>query len=69
MWQSPVVDQTGLEGAFDFSLELSAFHPEPGEVLGDRVRDAVIAFGFRVEMRKVPTEITVVARCERPSQN
>jgi uncharacterized protein (TIGR03435 family) len=69
MWQSPVVDQTGLAGAFDFSLAPSALTPMRGEVWGDLIRGAVLAFGFKVETRKVPTQITVVDRCERPSEN
>jgi len=69
MWHSPVVDQTRLEGTFDFSLKPSAVDPQPGENWGDRVREAVIAVGFKVEERKMPTEVTVVDRCERPSEN
>jgi uncharacterized protein (TIGR03435 family) len=69
MWHVPVIDQTDLKGTFDFSLEPSTVDPRPGEIWGDRIRDAVIAFGFRVEMRKVPVEITIVDRCERPSEN
>lgn len=69
MWQSPVVDQTGLTGTFDFSLAPSAVSQAPGEAWGDLVREAVLAFGFKVEMRKAPTEVTVVDRCERPSEN
>jgi uncharacterized protein (TIGR03435 family) len=69
MWHSPVVDQIGLEGTFDFSLNPSVVGPQPGENWGDRVREAVLAVGFKVEERKVPTEVTVVDRCERPSQN
>ena len=69
MWPLPVVHQTGLEGAFDFSPNPPAFDPRPGENRGDRVREAVIAAGFKVEERKVPTEVTVVDRCERPSEN
>jgi uncharacterized protein (TIGR03435 family) len=69
MWQSPVADQTGLEGAFDFSLEPSAMDVLPGQVWSDRVREAMRAFGFKIETRNVPTEVTVVDRCERPSEN
>jgi uncharacterized protein (TIGR03435 family) len=69
MWHSPVVDQTGLDGTFDFSLEPSAVDPQPGQVWSDRIREAVLTFGFKVEMRKVPVEITVVDRCERPTGN
>jgi len=66
VWQSPVVDQTGLEGAFDFTLNPST---EPGEGWGDRIHEALLAVGFKIEYRKVPTEMTVVDRCERPSEN
>ena len=69
MWHSPVVDQTGLAGTFDFSLAPSAITPMRGETWGDLVRGAVLAFGFKVETKKVPTEITVVDRCERPTEN
>jgi uncharacterized protein (TIGR03435 family) len=69
MWHSPVVDQTGLAGIFDFSLAPSAFTAMRGEVWGDLVRGAVLAFGFKVEMRKVPMQVTVIDRCERPSEN
>jgi len=69
MWHSPVVDETGLTGNFDFSLEPSAVDALPGEVWSDRVREAALAFGFKIETKIVPTEITVVDRCERPSEN
>jgi uncharacterized protein (TIGR03435 family) len=69
MWHLPVVDQTGLEGTFDFALDPSAADPQPGENWGDRVREAVVAAGFKVEERKASIEITVVDRCERPSEN
>lgn len=69
MWHSPVVDQTGLAGAYDFSLAPSAVTPAPGEGWGDLVREALLAFGFKVEAKKVPMEVTVVDRCERPSEN
>ncbi len=66
MWQSRVIDQTGLEGAFDFSLSPST---DARESWGDRIREAVLAVGFKVEYRKVPTEVSVIDRCERPSEN
>jgi uncharacterized protein (TIGR03435 family) len=69
IWASPVVDQTGLTGSFDFTLAPSAVNPAPGMVYGDLVRESLLAFGFKVETRKVPLQITVVDRCERPSEN
>ena len=40
-----------------------------GPFNGDRVRQAMEAIGFRVEDRRVPLDVTVVDRCERPSPN
>jgi uncharacterized protein (TIGR03435 family) len=69
MLHAPVLDQTGLDGTFNFSLKPSAIDPQPGESWGDRVREAVLTSGLKLELRKVPTEITVVDRCERPGEN
>ena len=69
MWHLPVVDQTGLEGTFDFSINPGTVIPEPRDTWGDRVREAVIAAGCKVEERKAAVEVTVVDRCERPSEN
>jgi uncharacterized protein (TIGR03435 family) len=75
--QSPAIDKTELEGAFDFSINLSAVAPQPeGRTsaerrasVQDRVREALPAVGLKVEERKMPIEITVVDQCERPSEN
>jgi uncharacterized protein (TIGR03435 family) len=66
VWHLPVVDQTGLEGTFDFTLNPSS---EPGESWGDRMREALTTAGFKIEEKKVPTDVTVVDTCERPSDN
>ncbi len=50
MFQSPVEDQTGLTGRYDFSLEIPT--PSPGEAWSDRLRAAVTTYGFRLETRK-----------------
>jgi hypothetical protein len=59
----------GFAGAFDFSLAPSAIEPVRGQTWGDLVREAMSDFGFKVETRKVPPQVTVVDRCERPSEN
>jgi uncharacterized protein (TIGR03435 family) len=69
VWQLPVVDQTGLEGKFDFTVTTSAVAPAPDMRYGDLVREALFDFGFKVETKKVPLQMTVVDRCERPSEN
>jgi uncharacterized protein (TIGR03435 family) len=75
--QSPVIDKTELEGAFDFSINLSAVAPQPvgktetdrRAAVQDRIREALTAVGLKVEERKMPIEVTVVDQCERPSEN
>ena len=69
MWRAPVADETGLKGAIDFELPTSQVESQPGMNWGDRVREAIEAIGFRVENRRIPMEVTIVDRCERPSAN
>jgi uncharacterized protein (TIGR03435 family) len=77
MLQSPVIDKTELEGAFDFLFDLSAVASQPvvkteaekRAAIQDRVREALTAVGLKVEERKMPIEVTVVDQCERPSEN
>ncbi len=69
VWRVPVVDETELKGKYDFKLATAQMEGEPEMKLGDRVREAIEAIGFRVEDRRVPLEVTVVDRCERPSAN
>jgi uncharacterized protein (TIGR03435 family) len=63
---APVTDETELKGTYDFVIDVQ---PQPGEDQGDLVRGAVEGLGFLVEGRRVSLEITVVDRCERPTEN
>ena len=69
MTQAPVVDETDLKGSYDFVLAPSRIEAQPGMTWGERVREAMEAVGLRVENRRIPLEVTVVDRCERPSAN
>ena len=65
----PVIDETGLEGAFEFRL-LCAIDGYPGEETSPTVFDALPAqMGLRLEARTAPVEVTVVDRLEKPSEN
>lgn len=75
-----VVDQTGLSGRFDFTIEWSPdpdqspFPPAPGAPLPDTqgpsfqeaLRDQL---GLKLESTKAPLRILVIDRVERPSEN
>jgi uncharacterized protein (TIGR03435 family) len=65
----PVMDETGLNGNYDFELAVSRVGLQTGMTWADRVREAAETLGFRLENRRIPLEVTVVDRCERPSAN
>lgn len=65
---APVVDQTGTEGAFDFTLEWFSE--------GDKDDDLSAFFaalqsqlGLKMEMKKLPMDVIVVDKAEKPSEN
>lgn len=77
----PVVDRTGLSGSYDLSLQ---WDDEPVRQAGDPAVDALQAsgndhgsiftaiqeqLGLRLESRRVPVELIVIDRIERPSPN
>ncbi len=69
LWGAPVADETEMQGAWDFVAPTSRVDPQAVAQWGDRVREALTALGFRVEDRKIPLDVTVVDRCERPTAN
>jgi uncharacterized protein (TIGR03435 family) len=74
----PVVDQTGLSGRFDFSIE---FAPEsnppsapaadaPADLPGPTFLEALRGqLGLKLEPTKAPLQILIVDHVERPSEN
>ncbi len=78
----PVIDQTGLKGRYNFSLNVSSFiqtvstaigpgqKPDP-DALINAVQDVLQSqLGLKSESRKAPVELIVVDRAEKtPSEN
>jgi uncharacterized protein (TIGR03435 family) len=67
-----VVDETRLDGKYDIKLDLDLTTPEgtPALDLGDTVMAAFREqVGIRFEVQKGPTEVLVIDRAERPSEN
>jgi uncharacterized protein (TIGR03435 family) len=72
----PVVDETGLTGAFDFKLEWAPEAPPPadnkqaplpeGESIFTAMQEQL---GLRVASKKGPVETIVIERVEKPSEN
>jgi uncharacterized protein (TIGR03435 family) len=82
---APVVDQTGIAGRFDVSLEWApdptghppvtksgapAAMPPPDAMPGPSIFSALQEkLGLRLEARKVPVEMIAIDHAERPSEN
>jgi uncharacterized protein (TIGR03435 family) len=47
---TPVTDRSGMAGKYDFSLDPDSFATTPGEPFRDRIRSAVEALGFKLEL-------------------
>jgi uncharacterized protein (TIGR03435 family) len=76
----PVLDQTGLTGAYDFSLRLDTFEqlsaddPELKLKMMDWSQSSIFSdlekqLGLKLESDKAPVETLVVDHAEKPSEN
>ncbi len=74
---TPVVDRSGVDGFYDFTLDPNRFAAQEGdetpfrrEEFGERVIAAVREqLGLKLEKQKAPLEITVIDHGERPAGN
>jgi len=64
----PVLDQTGLDGKFDYNLEWAPeASPDPvGDSILESIKDQL---GLKLESKKGPVEILVIDHIEHPSPN
>lgn len=72
--QAVVVDQTGLKGYWDFTLDMSSFtlgQPTGMEdAIGMIIQAANEQLGIKIEQKKVPAEVLIVDHAERvPTEN
>jgi uncharacterized protein (TIGR03435 family) len=66
----PVVDETGLSGTFDFTLDWVPEFNAPPDAAGPNFRDGLKEqLGLKLEPRQGPVDILVVDHVERPSAN
>jgi len=66
----PVVDKTGLAGDFIFELEYAPEDAPPGESSAPSVFTAVQEqLGLKLESARVPAEVIVIDRAEKPSED
>ncbi|HSY67210.1 MAG TPA: TIGR03435 family protein, partial [Edaphobacter sp.] len=65
-----VVDETGLSGTFDFTLEWVPEFNAPPDAAGPNFREALSGqLGLKLEPRQGPVDILVVDHVEHPSAN
>jgi len=73
--EAPVVDQTGLKGRYDFTIDVSSLIGDPtkpgpvqdmGAVLVTAVQEQL---GLRLESKKAPVEVLVVEAAAKPSED
>jgi len=68
--RSPVVDRTGLTGEFTFDLEFAPTEAGLGESAAPSVFTAIQEqLGLKLESARVPAEVIVIDRAEKPSEN
>ncbi len=65
---APVVDRTGMDGRYDFSLQFAPLLGKPDDALPD-VFGAIQQLGLKLEPVKGPVEVLVIDKAERPSEN
>jgi len=76
----PVINQTNLEGRFDFTLDwmpdefqFASFGPAPQQVPDDGKPNIFQAFqtqlGLKLESTKAPADVMVLDKVEKPSEN
>jgi len=74
---TPVLDNTGLTGRYDFGLDFSAYIPtdehamKPDYIDGNSIISNALQgeLGLRLVMKKAAVEVMVVERVEKPSAN
>jgi uncharacterized protein (TIGR03435 family) len=65
MLHNPVIDKTGLSGAYDFTLGWETGNDDFASVLPDVLE----GMGLRIDSKKNLTEVLVIDGAERPSGN
>ena len=62
----PVLDQTGIGGFYDFTLDLRELRPEDAAEPGPSASSVISEqLGLRLEARRAPLDVLVIERAER----
>ena len=63
----PVIDRSGIEGAFDFKFEYDS--PDPDRDIGASIQVSIQGLGLKLESGKGPVETIVIEHAEKPTAN
>jgi len=63
----PVLDQTGLKGAFDFKFEYAADDNQPDVIAS--IFSSIQGLGLKLEAAKGPVETLAIDHAEKPAEN
>ena len=63
----PVIDRTGIDGAYDFKIEYHTDNPQRDFIAS--ILTSVQALGLKLESGKGPVETIVIDHAEKPSEN
>ena len=67
---TPVIDRTGLDGFYDFTLDPNRFAETDNAKLADLITIAVSEqLGLHLEKQKMPLAITIIDHAEKPTAN
>ncbi|MDP9038482.1 MAG: TIGR03435 family protein [Acidobacteriota bacterium] len=72
--QKPVVDQSGLPGRYDFSINFAPYLPEDMRTMHPDATAVILAalqgeVGLKLEPRKLMVDVLVIDHVEKPSAN
>jgi uncharacterized protein (TIGR03435 family) len=68
--RKPVVDRTGITGEFTFDVEFAPENAAAGDSSAPSLFTAIQEqLGLKLESAKVPAEVLVIDRAEKPSEN
>ncbi len=72
--EAPIVDETGLPGKYDFTLDFTNYLPSDMPVMHVEATGVIMAalqgeLGIKLEGRKSMVDVMVIDHVERPSEN
>ena len=66
----PVIDRTGISGEFNFDVDYAPLDSNPATTAGATIFTAIQEqLGLKLDSARVPVEVLVIDRAEKPAPN